>query len=118
MRLILTRRSFGQGAAVTVALAAASGRAFAHAGPRTHEIRIHGFAFAPAALSIAPGDVVVWRNADLAPHTATALSGDWDTGEIACDAVATVTLEEPGDHRYVCAFHPQMTGRIRVAPPG
>jgi plastocyanin len=117
MRLILTRRSFGQGAALTVALAVAGRQALAHADSHAHEIRIHGFAFAPAELIIAPGDVVVWSNADLAPHTATALSGHWDTGEIAGDAAASVTFEEPGEHRYACAFHPRMTGRVRVAPP-
>lgn len=117
MRLTLTRRGFGQGAAVTVALAAAGRWAFAHAGSRTHEIGIHGFAFVPAELSIAPGDTVVWRNADLAPHTATALSGDWDTGKIAGAGAASMTFEQPGEHRYVCAFHPGMTGRIRVGRP-
>ena len=116
MRLSLTRRSFGQGAAVTLALAGVGRRAFARAGSRSHVIRIHGFAFTPAELSVAPGDVVAWRNADLAPHTATALSGDWETGEIAGGAVASVAFAEPGEHRYVCAFHPQMTGRIRVRP--
>ncbi len=117
MRLTLTRRGFGQGAALTAALAVLRRPAPAHAGPHTHVIRIHGFAFAPADLTIAPGDVVVWRNADLAPHTATALAGDWDTGEIAGGAAESMTFEEPGEHRYSCAFHPQMTGLIRIAPP-
>ena len=117
MRLTLTRRSFGQGAAATVALAVAGRQAFAHAGSRTHEVRIHGFAFTPSELSIAPGDTVVWRNADLAPHTASAVTGDWDTGELARDSAASVTFVEPGEHRYVCAFHPRMRGRVRVASP-
>lgn len=118
MRVTITRRNLSQGAALTVALAAVGGVTLTLAGPRTHEIRIHGFAFAPSDLTIAQGDVVVWKNADFVPHTATAVTGDWNTGEIAADAVARVTFEESGEHGYFCAYHPQMTGRIRVALPG
>ena len=118
MRLTLTRRGFGRGGALAVALAVLRPPALARAGANTHDVRISGFAFAPADLTIAPGDTVVWRNADLAPHTASAVTGDWDTGEIAGGEAMGVTFEEPGKHRYSCAFHPQMTGRVRVAPQG
>lgn len=117
MQLTVTRRTFSQGAAVAVALAVVRRPALARAGTNTHEVRIDGFAFAPADPTVAPGDVVVWRNADLAPHTVSAVNGDWDTGEIAGGEAMGVRFEEPGEHRYFCAFHPQMTGRIRVAPP-
>jgi len=118
VRLTLTRRRFGRGVALAAALAVSAWRAVVHAGePSTHVVLIQDFTFVPADLSIETGDVVVWKNADIAPHTATHLTGHWDTGEIAGGASASVTFEESGDHRYLCAFHPQMTGRLRVAPP-
>ncbi|PWE34005.1 copper-binding protein [Maritimibacter sp. 55A14] len=117
MRLTLTRRKFGQGAALSVALAVSGRPAPAHARPRTLDVRIQGFAFRPGDLTIEPGDTVVWENADVAPHTATALDGAWNTGEIPGGETARMIFEAPGEYRYVCAFHRHMTGRIRVVPP-
>ena len=46
------------------------------------EVRISGFVFTPERLEIFEGDTVIWINDDVAPHTATAVDGDWDTGRL------------------------------------
>ena len=47
-----------------------------------HEVTIRNFRFDPETVSVAAGDTVRWRNADLAPHTATSAAGEWDSGSI------------------------------------
>lgn len=39
--------------------------------PKTHTVAIEGMMFQPEALTVAVGDIVVWVNKDLVPHTAT-----------------------------------------------
>jgi plastocyanin len=43
--------------------------------PKTHTVVIEGTTFAPASLTIASGDSVVWLNKDPFPHTATSKAG-------------------------------------------
>ena len=80
---------------------------------RTHRVEARGFTFAPATLALVEGDTVVWRNADIVPHTATA-AGKWDSGPVPAGAewrwVATA-----GEFSYLCAFHPTMRGTVSVA---
>ena len=91
----------------------------AHRHPEPHRITITRFRFAPARLTVRPGDRVEWRNRDLAPHTATASaqeqSGRWDTGRLKLGEAGEVTFGEPGRHTYYCIYHPHMTGEIIVA---
>jgi plastocyanin len=93
--------------------AGCGGEAGARPAPRAHVVEIRGFAFAPARLNVAEGDTVVWRNADIVPHTATAAPG-FDSGSIAAGGewrwVATA-----GDYSYLCSFHPTMRGDLSVA---
>jgi plastocyanin len=76
-------------------------------------VEIRGFVFTPAALTVAPGDTVVWRNLDILPHTATS-AGDWDSGAIAGGAEWR-WVAVAGDFTYRCSFHPTMLGRVSVA---
>jgi plastocyanin len=77
-------------------------------------VTIADFAFGPAELSVAAGTTVTFVNNDSAPHTATADDGSFDTGGLETGESATVTLDEPGTHHYVCTYHPRMTGTITV----
>lgn len=80
-------------------------------------------AFAPASLTVRPGDTVVWRNADLVPHTATAT----DTGGTATSQFASGTIEPggswswaadaPGRVDYLCTLHPSMKATLMVREP-
>jgi plastocyanin len=104
------RRSRFAAAVVMAALAGCGGGA---GKPRAHAVAIRGFQFAPAELTVAVGDTVVWTNEDLVPHTATA-SGAWDTGSIAARQTGRVVIATKGTHRYVCAFHPGMQAQVEA----
>jgi plastocyanin len=54
-------------------------------------------------------------NNDFVAHTATARNKDWDVA-IPAKGVARVTVSRAGDVDYYCRFHPNMTGRMSVAP--
>ncbi len=108
------RRDVGGALAGAVVLAATGARAAAV----THRVTIRRFRFEPATLQVRPGDRVQWINRDLAPHTATALSGTWETGALGHGATGEVLFEAPGRQSYACAFHPHMKGEVTVGAAG
>lgn len=76
-------------------------------------VAIEDFAFAPEAISVSPGTVVTWTNADPAPHTVT---GEGGFGSDTIDAGGSFSFEftEPGTYNYRCAIHPDMRGKVIV----
>ena len=84
--------------------------------PRSHLVEMRTFAFSPAELRVTEGDTVVWRNADILPHTAT-VARRFDSGSVPAGGewrwVATA-----GDADYLCTFHPTMRGTLTVSPRG
>lgn len=80
----------------------------------TVRVEIDRVAYAPATVSAKVGDVIEWENKDILAHTATA-KGKWDI-MIAPNKTGRVTLKEAGEIDYYCRFHPNMRGRIVVAP--
>ena len=78
---------------------------------RVHSVAIRGFQYAPATLTVAVGDTVVWTNEDVVPHTATA-SGAWDTGSIGARESRRVVIAAVGRRGYRCAFHPGMKAEV------
>ena len=112
----LSRRRFGQGLGACLALAASPRLAAAHDGPHVVTVRVSRFAFVPESVEIRPSDTVVWINEDIAPHTATALDGSWETDALDIGATARLVFETPGEFAYFCAFHPHMTGTVSVRP--
>jgi len=94
-------------------LAAACGGGAGSPAPRTHVVEIRGFLFSPAQLSVMEGDTVVWKNADILPHTATSGSA-WDSGSIPGGGEWRWVAVK-GDFPYLCAFHPTMRGELTVA---
>ncbi|MEQ9813298.1 MAG: cupredoxin family copper-binding protein [Azospirillaceae bacterium] len=91
-------------------------QAAAHDGPHTHRVHIEDFAFVPATITVRPGDTVEWINDDIAPHTATAGDGSWDTGLLSTGSVGSIVIgaDTTGRIDYICAFHPHMRGVIVV----
>ena len=83
-------------------------------GPTDHLVEITGFEFQPARLQVRPGDTITWVNRDIAPHTATADDGSWDTGAIRTDESATVPVTPEMTATYYCRFHPMMTARFEI----
>lgn len=107
---------------VLLLAAAASGGASPPAGAaggaaaRLHRVVIEDFGFHPPRLEIRPGDSVEWVNRDLAPHTAGAEDGGWDSGTLARQQSYRLSFTAAGSYRYLCTFHPMMRGEIVVAP--
>src|SRR5258708_6511727 len=64
-------------------------------GPATHTVRIDGMQFSPANLLVPRGDIVMWENLEPFPHTATADSGAFDSGEITPKGRWTWTARDP-----------------------
>jgi plastocyanin len=107
----MRRYARGAGLGLSLALAAAA----AMAGPATHRVRIEGMQFNPPTLTVAPGDQVVWENADLVPHTATAADGSaFDSGAIAPGAAWRLAAPASGRFAYVCTLHPTMKATLIV----
>ena len=96
-----------------VVLASAAGMALAADRPATHTVVMKATSYAPPASTVKLGDVVVWRNEDPFPHTATA-AGVFDSKSIAAGASWTYKPKAAGEYVYVCTFHPNMKGTLKV----
>jgi plastocyanin len=78
-------------------------------------ISVSGFAFAPATLTVSPGQQVTVANHDSVAHTVTATGGAFDTGDITPGGSATFTAPaKAGDYPYDCTIHPFMKGTLTV----
>jgi plastocyanin len=82
--------------------------------PVRHTVTIDATRFQPESVTIMAGDIVVWINKDLIPHTASSQAGSFDSGTIAAGASWQQTFTGKGSFGYVCSFHPTMKGRLQV----
>ena len=89
----------------------------AAAPPKVVPIVIDDAAFAdpPKGLTINVGDTIEWFNKDVVNHTATAKNGDWDV-VVPKGKKVSVVLKKAGTVDYYCRYHPNMTGRMVIAP--
>jgi plastocyanin len=95
------------------ALLAALAAPLAHAATVT--VTINNYTFAPAKITVHPGDTVVWNNQDSIPHTATSMDGKtFDSGAIDPNATWSTVLTKPGKFPYRCSIHPDMQGEVDV----
>jgi plastocyanin len=85
----------------------------AHA--ETIQIVMDKMVFSPTETTASIGDTIEWVNNDILSHTATARHGDWDVA-IAAKKTVSLVLKRAGSIDYYCRYHPNMTGRIVVAP--
>ena len=81
----------------------------------TIQVTIDKLVFTPAEVSAKVGDMIEWINKDPLVHTATATNGDWNVNFPASQR-GQVVLKKPGAAHYYCKLHPNMKGRIVVAP--
>lgn len=79
------------------------------------EITIDKLVYAPGEVSAKVGDTIEWVNKDILAHTATARNGDWDV-MIGPNKSVRLVLKKAGAVDYFCKFHPNMKGRVTVAP--
>lgn len=82
--------------------------------PKTYNVTIENMEFTPKALTVHPGDRVVWTNKDLFPHTVTADGKVFDSREIAANASWTYTAGKSGEYAYTCTLHTTMAGTLTV----
>jgi plastocyanin len=92
--------------------AASSGQV--KAGAKTFMVTMQITGFEPQILTVASGDRVTWVNKDFFPHTATADDKTFDSRSIAPTDTWTFVAGKPGTYTYVCTFHPNMKGTIKV----
>ncbi len=81
---------------------------------RTHTVTIDASRFSPARLTVAPGDRIVWKNADVVAHTATSAAGGFDSKMIAPGKSWAYVAKKAGAFSYLCTYHPAMTASLRV----
>jgi plastocyanin len=96
------------------ALVLATGAAQTQPKPRTHTVTIAEMRFTPESLSIASGDLIVWVNKDIVPHTATSKEAGFDSKTIEPGASWSVRGRKAGKFPYVCTFHPTMKATLQV----
>jgi plastocyanin len=75
-------------------------------------VKIRGFAFRPATITISRGGVVRWKNRDSVTHTSTGSA--WDSGRIAAGDVFRHRFRRSGTFDYRCTIHPGMNGTVIV----
>ena len=81
----------------------------------TIQVIVDKLVFAPVDVNAKVGDTVEWVNKDAFAHTATATNGDWNV-TLAPKQNVQLVLKKPGTTDYFCKFHPNMKGRVIVAP--
>jgi plastocyanin len=81
-------------------------------------VTIKDFKFTPGTTSVHVGDTITWTNKDIAPHTASASDGSFDTGSISQGKSASHTFTKAGTFAYICSIHPSMKGTVTVAASG
>ncbi len=79
-------------------------------------VRIAGFAFEPASVTVKVGGAVTWTNEDTAGHTATLDGGSCGTGTLQKGESGSIRFDAPGEYPYLCSIHPRMTGTVVVEP--
>jgi plastocyanin len=82
--------------------------------PVLHVVTIKRLAFDPGLVVAAPGDTIVWRNEDLVPHTVTARSGAWGSGNLPPDSTWRWVVAGSDSAAYACTYHTTMHGSVRI----
>jgi plastocyanin len=80
------------------------------------QVVIDNFVFTPAALTVKPGTKIVFLNRDDIPHNIVDAKGGFRSKALDTDETYARVFDTPGEFVYFCGLHPQMTGKIVVAP--
>jgi plastocyanin len=78
------------------------------------EVSIVDFAFDPADLTVAVGEIVTWTNTGSATHTVKWQDGEPESEQLQSGSTYERTFDSAGSFAYVCGIHSQMTGTITV----
>ncbi len=91
------------------------GLPFVPARAETIQVTIDKLVFAPAEVNARVGDTIEWVNKDALVHTATATNNDWNVN-IPPNQSGRIVLKKGGAVDYFCKYHPNMKGRVAIAP--
>ena len=80
------------------------------------KVGIDNFSFTPQSVTIKPGDTVIFENHDDIPHLVADSAGNFRSKALDTNDKYSVSFDKPGAIAYFCGLHPQMKGRIVVAP--
>ena len=87
---------------------------------KSHKVTIKHLKYDPPAMTVKPGETVVWTNEDDNDHTV--ISDDMDKKKplFASDNLGngdkySHTFDQKGEFAYHCKYHPRMKGKITVA---
>jgi plastocyanin len=99
---------------IAAALVVCTGAAPSQPKPEVHTVTIAEMRFTPQTLRVARGDLVVWVNKDIVPHTATSEEGGFDSKTIASNASWTFRARKTGKFDYICTLHPTMKAVLQI----
>ena len=105
-------------AAIAATVAICLSVAVMAAGKSRAVIEIQGFEFVSEQPTVSPGDIVVWKNLDIVPHTATSEDDSWDSGPIRAGATWETLVTEDMVLAYYCRYHPSMGATLRLVAEG
>jgi plastocyanin len=70
--------------------------------------------YIPNPNTVTANSKVTWNNKDIAPHTATAIDGSFDTGIINVGSSGSAIVRAQGGVPYHYTIHPWMNGMLQV----
>lgn len=85
----------------------------AAAAPHSYTVVIDKLKYGPVPAVLHKGDTIVWVNKDFLRHTATAVDHSFDV-DLQSGASGKTVLNKTGTIKFVCRFHPGMTGVLQV----
>lgn len=81
---------------------------------RTHTIVMQKMKFGAVPTDLRKGDVILWVNHDIVPHTATARNRSFDVTIQPRQSARTV-VRQAGTIPFYCRYHPAMHGTLVAA---
>ena len=79
-----------------------------------HAVKIAGFAFGPAKVTVPAGKPVTWTNTDDSPHQIVVTGTPMKSDFLMKGQSHTQTFDREGTFNYVCGLHPSMKGAVEV----
>jgi plastocyanin len=87
-------------------------------GATSASVSMAGRSFSPSTVTIAAGGSVTFRNDDDREHTVTATNGSFNSGTLPEGGSWKRSFKGAGTFSYLCAIHPEMTGKVVVKGSG
>ena len=99
--------------APALALASAAPAGGTSPNGKTHTVLMKQMKYGPLPQNVKVGDRIIWKNADVVRHTATARDGSFNV-DLPARSQRTVTVRKPGTIPFYCTYHPAMKGALIV----